>query len=170
MEQVERLLNPQDVEQTAVELAFFTGLSLEAAVAKAFTVHPGVPAAFQQDPHIEIQPLIHLRDVIDHGLWCGTCLHDVAIAIRYAANGVALYAAIDANKEPIGTIALAMDNDEFRQRVSVHQVTGLCNHQATPLLFKLAHRFAKSFAIERLDTWQLFVNQAEYFRLMAGAG
>lgn len=168
--QVENLLNPQEVERTANELAHFTGLPLETVVANAFTVHPGVPEAFQPDHHIEIQPLANLRDVVDHGLSCGTCLHDVTMAIHYAANAVALYAAHDANSDLMGTIALCLDGDELNQSVIVSQVTGLFNREASPALFKLAHRFAKSFAPEPVDAWQLFVDQAEYFRLLAGAG
>ena len=168
--QVEKVLNPQDVERTATELAHFTGLPLEAVVAKAFTVHPGVPESYQADPKIEIQPLAYLRDVVDHGVSCGTCLHDVTIAIHYAANGVALYAARDANTDVIGTIGLSLDGNELCQSVIVNQVTGLFNREAPPALFKLAQRLAKSFASESLDAWQLFANQAEYFRLMAGAG
>lgn len=169
LDQVEQVLNPQDVEHTALELAHFTGLPLEAVVAKAFTVHPGVPKSFQADPKIEVQPLAYLRDVVEHGISCGTCLRELTTAIHYAANGVALYAARDANTDLIGTIALSLNGTELRQSVILSQVTGLFNREASPALFKLAHRFAKSFASEPLDTWQLFVNQAEYFRLMAGA-
>jgi hypothetical protein len=170
LRQVENLINPQAVERTVIEFADFTGLPLETAVATVFAVHPGVPETFSRDPHIEIRPLANLRDVVDHGISCGTCLHDVTMAIHYAANGVALYAARDANTDLIGTIALCLDGDELRQSVIVRQVTGLANREASPALFKLAHRFARSFAAEPCDAWQLFVDQAEYFRLMAGAG
>ena len=108
--------------------------------------------------------------MVDHGLSCGTCLHDVTMAIHYAANAVAVYAARDANSDLMGAIALCLDGNELHQSVIVSQVTGLFNREASPALFKMAHRFAKSFAKEPGDAWQLFVDQAEYFRLLAGAG
>jgi hypothetical protein len=65
---------------------------------------------------------------------------------------------------------LSLDGEELHQSVIVSQVTGLFNREASPALFKLAHRLAHSFASEPFDTWVAFVNQAENFRLMAGAG
>jgi hypothetical protein len=167
--QAGELLNPQEVERTVIELVHFTGLPVETVAKNAFAVHPGIPEAFQRDPHIEIQPLANLRDVVDHGLSCGTCLQDLTMAIHYAANGVALYAARDIHTDLVGTIALTLEGDDLHQSVIVSQVTGLFNQEASPALFKLAYRFANCFGPAATDVWEAFANQAEYFRLCAGA-
>ncbi|MBZ4211333.1 MAG: hypothetical protein D4R79_17995 [Comamonadaceae bacterium] len=99
----------------------------------------------------------------------GACLHNGAIAIQYAACGVALYAAYDVQGDLLGTFGLRLKDDDSRPAVNVTQVTGMFNETATPSLYRCATRLAKSFTADLLGDWTLFLAQVEKFRQAAGA-
>jgi hypothetical protein len=169
LKQVESALDTREVGRTLVELALFTGLDLEPWVAGLFSVHPDLPRTFQIDPHIDVQALKTFREVVDHGCDSGTCLQHGAIAIQYAACGVALYAARDAQGELLGTLGLRLKVDDSRPAVNVTQVTGMFNETAAPSLYRCATRLAKSYSADSLGDWRMFAAQIDKFRQAAGA-
>jgi len=170
LKQVQYALDTREVGRTVTELAIFTGVNLDLWVADLFEAHPGVPCTFQTDPKIDVRPLRTLRDIVDHGCDSGTCLEHEAIAIQYAACGVALYAARDAQGELVGTLGLRLKDDELHPAVNVTQVTGMFNETASPSLYKCAMRLAKAFSADSLSDWKMFVAQTDKFRQAAGAG
>lgn len=169
LKQVESALDTRDVGQTVVGLALFTGLDLEPWVTRFFTVHPGLPRTFQADLYIDVQPLRTFREIVDHGCDSGTCLKNGAIAIQYAACGVALYAVRDAQGELLGTLGLRFKDTDSRPAVNVTQVTGMFNETASPSLYRCATRLAKSFSADSLGDWRMFAAQVDKFREAAGA-
>ena len=169
LKQVESALDTREVGRTLVELALFTGLDLEPWVAGLFKVHPGIPRTFQADLHVDILPLGTFREIIDHGCDSGTCLHNGAIAIQYAACGVALYAAYDVQGDLLGTFGLRLKDDESHPEVNVTQVTGMFNETAAPSLYRCATRLANSYSADSLGDWRMFAAQIDKFRQAAGA-
>jgi hypothetical protein len=109
------------------------------------------------------------REIVDHGCDSGTCLQNGAIAIQYAACGVALYAAYDPQGDLLGTLGLRWKDDNSRPVVNVTQVTGMFNETASPSLYRCATRLAKSFSADSLNDWRMFAAQVDKFRQAAGA-
>ena len=169
LKQVEAALDTREVGRTLVELALFTGRNLEPWVAGLFKFHPGIPRTFEADLHVDILPLRTFREIVDHGCDSGTCLHNGAIAIQYAACGVALYAAYDVQGDLLGTFGLRLKDDQSRPEVNLTQVTGMFNETASPSLYRCATRLAKSFSSDSLGDWRMFAAQVDKFRRAAGA-
>ena len=114
-------------------------------------------------------PLKTFRDVIDHGSESGTCLQNGAVAIQYAARGVAPYAARDKQGELLGTFGLRLTIDESPRAINVTQVTGMFNEPNSATLHRCTTRLANSFSANSLGGWKMFARQMDKLRKAAGA-